>query len=122
MAADVARQIACPRRRMQAGYRYRSRQGRFVIACGAGTAPHDTISDGHYPETDVMRLPPGLLALDIVGTLLLAAGLYGLVSDDATLGGVDLVPLGPRLIILGAMLMAPLVIYIIRNARERPRR
>jgi hypothetical protein len=69
-----------------------------------------------------MRLPPALLALDIVGTLLLAAGLFGFSSDDATLGGVDLGPLAPRLVILGAMLMAPLVIYIIRNARERPRR
>lgn len=122
MAADIARQIACHGRRMQGGSRYRRRWNRFVVACGAGRALRETISAGLCPETAAIRLPPALLALDIAGTLLLAAGLFGLLRDDAILGGVDLGPLAPRLIILGAMLMAPLVIYIVRNARERSRR
>lgn len=68
-----------------------------------------------------MRLPPALIALDVLGTLLLALGIYGLVATDASLGAIDLGPLAIPLLIAGAFLMAPLIIYIVRQALSGPR-
>ena len=67
-------------------------------------------------ETPIMRIPPALIALDVLGTLLLALGIYGRVASDPVLGFVDLGPLAVPLIILGAFLMAPLVLYVVRSA------
>ncbi len=67
-----------------------------------------------------MRLPPALLAIDIIGTLLLAAGIFGLVADDASIGGVDLEGLALPLLIVGVFLMAPLVLHIVRHALSGP--
>jgi len=63
-----------------------------------------------------MRIPPVLIALDVLGTLVLALGIYGKVAVDPTLGFVDLGPLAVPLLILGAFLMAPLLIYLVRAA------
>ena len=69
-----------------------------------------------------MRLPPALLAIDIFGTLLLAAGIYGMVAEEAMVGAVDLGELALPLVIVGAFLMAPLIIYVIRHALSGPER
>ncbi len=69
-----------------------------------------------------MRLPPSLLAFDVLGTLLLAAGIFGLVADDTLLGPVDLGELALPLIVGGALLMAPLILHIVRQARSGPDR
>ena len=69
-----------------------------------------------------MRLPPALIALDVFGTLLLGLGIYATVSDGLRLGGIDLGPLGVPMIIAGAFLMAPLIIYMLRNLLSRTRR
>ena len=76
----------------------------------------------HQPETDPMRLPPALLAIDIFGTLLLAAGIYGMVAEEAKVGAVDLSELALPLVIVGAFLMAPLIIYVIRHVLSAPER
>lgn len=62
-----------------------------------------------------MRLPPSLIALDVLGTLVLGLGIYALVSDSARLGAIDLGPLALPMIIVGAFLMAPLIIYLVRQ-------
>ncbi len=69
-----------------------------------------------------MRLPPALIALDVFGTLVLGLGIYAMVADDARLGAIDLGPLALPMIIIGAFLMAPLVIYVVRQALAGPRR
>lgn len=68
-----------------------------------------------------MRLPPALIALDVLGTLLLGLGLYGKFAADPALGFVDLGALAVPLIILGAFLMAPLVLYVVRMAASGKR-
>ena len=62
-----------------------------------------------------MRLPPALLALDVLGTLLLGLGIFGLVAAPVELGGFDISSMAIPLIIFGVFLMAPLVIYFVRN-------
>lgn len=62
-----------------------------------------------------MRIPPAFIALDVLGTVLLGLGIYGKVAAEPTLGFVDLGPLAVPLIVLGAFLMAPLVIYVVRT-------
>ena len=69
-----------------------------------------------------MRLPPALIALDVFGTLILGLGIYAMVAENARLGAIDLGPLGLPRIMVGAFLMAPLIIYIIRQALAGPRR
>ena len=68
-----------------------------------------------------MRLPPVLIALDVLGTLLLGLGIYGKVAADPALGFVDLGTLAVPLIILGAFLMAPLLLYVVRAATSGKR-
>ena len=68
-----------------------------------------------------MRLPPVLLALDVLGTLLLGLGIYGKVAADPVLGFVDLGTLAVPLIILGAFLMAPLLLHVVRAATSGKR-
>ena len=54
--------------------------------------------------------------LDIVGTLLVAGGIFGLVADEgpAVAGTLDLQLLAIPSIILGVLLMAPLVIHAVK--------
>ena len=73
-------------------------------------------------ETGLMRLPPALIALDVFGTLVLALGIYAMVAENARLGGIELGPLALPMIIIGAFLMAPLIIYIVTRIASRPRR
>ena len=65
-----------------------------------------------------MRFPPLLLALDILGTALLGLGLFGFFSDGPLVvaGFIDLKQLAVPMIITGALLMAPLVVYLVRSA------
>lgn len=65
-----------------------------------------------------MRLPPVLLALDILGTGLMGLGLFGLFASDPVVvaGFIDLGALAVPLIIIGGFLMAPLMVYLVKQA------
>ena len=69
-----------------------------------------------------MRLPPALIALDVLGTLVLGAGIFAMVADNARLGAIDLQPLALPMIIIGAFLMAPLIIYLVTRSVSGSRR
>lgn len=62
-----------------------------------------------------MRLPPVLLALDILGTVVLGIGIYGYVSNEPVVlaGFLNLSALAVPLMIFGAFLIAPLVAYLV---------
>ena len=66
--------------------------------------------------TNKLKFPLWTIALDIVGTLLVAGGIYGLVADaDPLFGGaLDLKLLAIPFIVLGVLLMAPLVICVVK--------
>lgn len=70
--------------------------------------------------TERKKLPGWALALDIVGTLFLAAGLFGLFAvDSLPVPGADtLTALAIPLIVLGVLLTIPLIAFIIRNAQS----
>ncbi len=72
-------------------------------------------------ETQTMRIPPLLIVIDVIGTLLLGLGIFGQVADSPTLAGIDLAAVSLPLIIFGAFLMAPLILYIVREASTRER-
>jgi hypothetical protein len=55
-----------------------------------------------------MKFPPWLLALDIVGTIVLGLGLFGQYGGDSLFA-----PLAIPLIIIGALLMLPLLVYLV---------
>ncbi|MEJ8567083.1 hypothetical protein [Elongatibacter sediminis] len=67
-------------------------------------------------------IPPWILALDGVGTVLVVLGMLAALGID--LGLPALAGLWPLLIILGAGLMAPMVVWAVRRAQrardERP--
>jgi len=69
--------------------------------------------------TNKPKFPLWVIFLDVVGTLLVAGGLFGLFTEDnSTFAGVvDLKLLAVPLIILGVLLMAPLVIYAVKRVR-----
>lgn len=62
--------------------------------------------------------PMWVLALDIVGTLFLVAGLLGQFMADDLPGGEMLGPLAIPLIVLGIVMMIPLVVFSINYARS----
>lgn len=68
--------------------------------------------------TEQRKLPGWALALDIVGTLFLAAGLFGLFAVDSLQlpGAETLEALAIPIIVLGIVLMIPLIAITIRNA------
>ena len=70
------------------------------------------------PEQRKWPWPMWVLALDIVGTLFLVAGLLGHFMVDELPGGEQLGPLAIPLIILGVVMMIPLVVFSIRSARS----
>jgi hypothetical protein len=67
-----------------------------------------------------IKWPAWVLILDVVGTLLLALGLYGLFGGDELLfsEAVDLKALAIPLTILGVLLMAPLMFTTISQVRS----
>ena len=73
--------------------------------------------------SDRSRLPWPIWALILngVGTLLLAAGLYGMFGGDDLVFAeiVDLRALGIPLVIFGVLLIAPFVAFTISHARTR---
>ena len=64
-----------------------------------------------------LKIPPWILILDLAGTLLLALGLYGQFGGDSPLQQAA-VPL----IIAGALLMLPLVVFLVTRATAGGRR
>jgi hypothetical protein len=67
-----------------------------------------------------IKWPFWVLILDVVGTLLLALGLYGLFGGDELLFSqtVNLRALSIPLIIFGVLLIAPLVLTTISQVRS----
>lgn len=63
--------------------------------------------------------PPWALALDIVGTLFLAAGLFGHFMADDLPGAKNLEAFAIPLIILGTLLMIPFIAFSILSARRQ---
>jgi hypothetical protein len=62
-------------------------------------------------------LPVWAVILDVLGTLLLAAGIYGIVSGELPFAeGLDPVWIGIALILVGALLMMPLVVVLVQRA------
>ncbi len=72
-------------------------------------------------ENNRLPWPIWAVMLDAVGTLLLAAGLYGTFGgDDLALSEViDLHAIGIPLIIVGILLIGPFLAYTISHARKR---
>jgi flagellar motor component MotA len=62
------------------------------------------------------KLPIFLLALDGLGTVLLVLGLLGMIGMD--IGLRVLTTIWPVMIIIGAGLMAPFVVWAVRQALE----
>ncbi|MEM8817377.1 MAG: hypothetical protein AAGE85_16250 [Pseudomonadota bacterium] len=65
-----------------------------------------------------MRLPTALIVLDMLGMLLLGAGLYGLFGSNTT---IDLETHAELLIVAGAVLMCPLLVYAVKRAASKRR-
>ena len=64
--------------------------------------------------------PVWALVLDVVGTLLLAAGIYSVVSGKLPFAeGMEPGYIGVALIIVGALLTMPLVMVLVRRAMAR---
>ncbi|MDJ0813170.1 MAG: hypothetical protein QNJ23_05540 [Woeseiaceae bacterium] len=60
------------------------------------------------------KFPPWMLALDVAGTIVLGLGLFG------HYGGENLFsPFAIPLIIIGALLMLPLMIFLVTRATNR---
>lgn len=70
-----------------------------------------------------MKIPALILGAEILGTLCLAAGLWGhFAADGAVVAGfVDLARLSLPLIVLGVLLMAPLAIFVVNYVTSRSR-
>ena len=69
-------------------------------------------------EKTQIKLPIWAILLDVFGTLLLAAGLFGLFGGDELLSALpfDLREISIALIVVGALLMLPLIIVIVQRA------
>ena len=67
------------------------------------------------------RLPFGVVILDLLGTLLLATGIYGMLGGDDLLFAkyVDLQEIAVALVIVGALMMTPLIFVMVRRAAAR---
>ena len=66
------------------------------------------------------RLPWHLVALDAFGALLLVLGILGAVGLN--IGLPVLADTWPFLVALGVVLMAPLIVWVLRQARQRGNR
>lgn len=67
------------------------------------------------------KLPAWTIMLDIVGTILLAGGLFGMFAGDNVqfVQALKLKALAIPMIILGVLLMAPLVVFAVKAASSR---
>lgn len=69
------------------------------------------------------KIPLGLIVLDAIGTVLIALGIFGLVSPES--GFLAAVPQVRRLaiaaLIAGALLAMPLIIFLIQRATSAGR-
>ena len=64
--------------------------------------------------SEPLKFPPWLLALDVVGTVILGLGLFG------QFGGENLFsPFAIALIIIGALLMLPLLVFLVTRVTNR---
>ncbi len=61
-----------------------------------------------------LKFPPWLLILDVIGTLLLGLGLFGQFGGDNLFA-----PFAIPLIIIGALLMLPLIIFLVTRITSR---
>ena len=70
-----------------------------------------------------MKIPGLILVGEFLGTLCLAAGIWGhFAGDGAVVAGlVDLAQLSLPLIVLGVLLMAPFLIFVVRHITGRSR-
>jgi hypothetical protein len=72
-------------------------------------------------ERKKLHWPAWVLILDLIGTVLVALGIYAQVADGELLfsGFVDLRALAVPIIIVGALLVAPLVFMTISQTRSQ---
>ena len=70
-----------------------------------------------------VKIPALLFLTETLGALCLAAGLWGHFAGDGAIvaGFIDLSALSLPLIILGVLLMAPLLIFVVRHVATRAR-
>ena len=61
-----------------------------------------------------LKFPPWMLILDIVGTVILGLGLFGQFGGDNLF-----TPFAIALIIIGALLMLPLLVFLVTRATSR---
>lgn len=64
--------------------------------------------------SESLRFPPWLLILDVVGTVILGLGLFGQFGGDSLFS-----PFAIPLIIVGALLMLPLLVFLVTRATSR---
>ena len=67
--------------------------------------------------TNKLKFPLWVIFLDIVGTLFVAGGIFGLFTEAGSSSAIDLKMLAVPLILVGVLLMAPLVIYAVKPTR-----
>ncbi len=61
-----------------------------------------------------LKFPPWMLILDVIGTLIFGLGLFGQVGGDNLFS-----PFAIPLIIVGALLMLPLLVFLVTRATSR---
>ncbi len=61
-----------------------------------------------------LKFPPWLLILDVIGTLIFALGLFGHFGGDNLF-----TPFAIPLIIIGALLMLPLLVFLVTRVTSR---
>ena len=61
-----------------------------------------------------LKFPPWLLILDVIGTLILGLGLFGHFGGDNLF-----TPFAIPLIIIGALLMLPLLVFLVTRVTSR---
>jgi hypothetical protein len=66
------------------------------------------------------RIPPSYIFLDTLGSIMVGLGIFGLIMTDepSALAFLHLKRDAWELIMVGALLMLPMVIYIIRNVSK----
>ena len=77
-------------------------------------------SRGKMTNTPRLRWPAWVLILDLIGSALVALGLYGQVGSDSLLFAefVDLRALAVPIIIVGALLVVPLLYSTVSQVRS----
>ena len=64
--------------------------------------------------SEPLKFPPWLLILDVVGTIILGLGLFGQFGGDNLFS-----PFAIPLIIIGALLMLPLIVFLVSRVTNR---